>query len=47
MKTQLLKVSTYARENKISVPYVYKQISEDKLKTKVIDGVIFIVVKTK
>ncbi len=39
---KLIKVSTYARDNKKSLAWAYKQIRNGKVKTKVIDGVIFI-----
>lgn len=42
MKTRLLKVSEYARENKISVKSVYKQIEKKKLKTVNKFGLILI-----
>lgn len=37
------RVSTYARENGISVQTVYKQIEQGKIKSKKIDGMCFIV----
>lgn len=38
----LVKVSTYAKENNISVQTVYNWVKEGKLKSVVIDGVKFI-----
>lgn len=40
---KLKKVSTYAREQGISVQAVYKQIEQGKIKSERIDGMCFIV----
>ena len=40
---QLLKVSTYAKNNNKSATWVYNQIREGKVKSKKIDGVTFII----
>ena len=42
-----IKVSTYARENKKSTQWAYKQIEQGKVKSEKIDGVTFIVLKSK
>lgn len=42
MKEKLILVSTYARENKLSLTIVYKRIKEGTLKSKKIDGVTFV-----
>lgn len=42
MKTKLIRVATYAKENDKSLAWAYKQIKENKVKIQVIDGVIFI-----
>lgn len=39
---KLKKVSTYAREQGISVQAVYKQIAENKIDSIKIDGITFI-----
>ena len=41
-KTNLVKVSTYARENNFSVQWVYKLIEKGELKLVEIDTVKFI-----
>ena len=41
-KTKLIKVSTYARQEGISVPAVYKRINTGKVEFVEIDGVKFI-----
>ena len=41
-KTKLIKVSTYARQEGISVPAVYKRINAGSVKCVEIDGVKFI-----
>ena len=40
-----MRVSNYARDNKISVQYVYKLIKLGKVSAKNIDGVWFIVIE--
>ena len=42
---KLMRVSNYARENKVSTQYVYKLIKSNKIKAKNIDGVWFVVVE--
>lgn len=42
MAKNLIKVSTYAKREGVSVQWVYKLIKEKKLKSKTIDGVKFI-----
>lgn len=39
----LIKVSNYAREKKISLSHIYRLIKQGKIKSVTIDGVIFIV----
>ena len=41
-KSKLIKVSTYARQEGISVPAVYKRINTGKVECVEIDGVKFI-----
>lgn len=41
-KTKLIKVSTYARQEGISVPAVYKRINAGSVECVEIDGVKFI-----
>ena len=41
-KSKLIKVSTYARQEGISVPAVYKRINTGKIECAEIDGVKFI-----
>lgn len=43
----LQRVATYASNNKKSLAWAYKQIKLGKVKTNVIDGVIFIKVTDK
>lgn len=43
MGEELVKVSTYAKMIGVTPVYVYKLIKDKKVKTKVIDGVVFIV----
>jgi predicted site-specific integrase-resolvase len=40
--SKLLKVSTYARQNNVSVQTIYDKIKDGKLKVVIIDGVKFI-----
>ncbi len=42
MKKELVKVSTYATNNKLSKVAVYNKIKKGQLPFKVIDGVIFV-----
>lgn len=42
IRTDLVKVSTYAVKNKKSTTWVYDQIKDNKIKLVVIDGVKFI-----
>lgn len=42
IRKDLVKVSTYATNNKKSTTWVYDQIKENKIKLVVIDGVKFI-----
>lgn len=44
-KTKLIKVSTYARQEGISVPAVYKRINAGNVECVEIDGVKFIKVR--
>ena len=44
-KSKLIKVSTYARQEGISVPAVYKRINAGKVECVEIDGVKFIKVR--
>ena len=44
-KSKLIKVSTYARQEGISVPAVYKRINAGSVECVEIDGVKFINVK--
>ena len=44
-KTKLIKVSTYARQEGISVPAVYKRINAKNVECVEIDGVKFIKIK--
>ena len=44
-KTKLIKVSTYARQEGISVPAVYKRINSGSLEFVEIDGVKCIKIK--
>ena len=44
-KSKLIKVSTYARQEGISVPAVYKRINAGRVECVEIDGVKFIKVK--
>ena len=44
-KSKLIKVSTYARQEGISVPAVYKRINAGNVECVEIDGVKFIKVK--
>ena len=44
-KTKLIKVSTYARQEDISVPAVYKRINAGNVECVEIDGVKFIKVR--
>lgn len=46
-KEQLIKVSTYARLKKKSLAWAYKQIREDQVQSKIIDGVTFIIINGK
>ena len=41
-KSKLIRVSTYARQEGISVPAVYKRINTGKIECVEIDGVKFI-----
>lgn len=43
MSRELIKVSTYARMNNISVQAVYKKVHKGELKVETIDGIYFIV----
>ena len=43
--SELVKVSTYARDKGISVQSVYKQIAKGQLECVKIDGVTFVKVK--
>lgn len=42
IKTELKRVSTYAREKKVSVQTIYNQINNGTLKSVKIDGVTFV-----
>lgn len=42
MKKQLIKVSTYARENKKSLAWAYKQINTGKVQVVIIDKMTFV-----
>jgi hypothetical protein len=42
VKTELKRVSTYAREKKVSVQTIYNQINNGTLKSVKIDGVTFV-----
>ena len=44
-KSKLIKVSTYARQEGISVPAVYKRINAGRVECVEIDGVKFIKVR--
>ena len=44
-KSKLIKVSTYARQEGISVPAVYKRINTGSVECVEIDGVKFIKIK--
>ena len=44
-KSKLIKVSTYARQEGISVPAVYKRINAKNVECIEIDGVKFIKIK--
>lgn len=44
-KSKLIKVSTYARQEGISVPAVYKRMNTGKIVCVEIDGVKFVKVK--
>ena len=44
-KSKLIKVSTYARQEGISVPAVYKRINAGSVECVEIDGVKFIKIK--
>ena len=46
-KSKLIKVSTYANQQGISVPAVYKRINTGKIECVEIDGVKFIKTKDK
>ena len=46
-KTKLIKVSTYASQQGITVAAVYKRINTGKIKCVEIDGVKFIKVKSE
>lgn len=39
----LIKVSSYARERKLSLSHIYRLIKQGQIKTVTIDGMIFIV----
>lgn len=39
----LIKVSSYARERKLSLSHIYRLIKQGRIKTVTIDGMIFIV----
>lgn len=43
MEKELMKVSNYARLKGVSTVYIYKLIKEKKVKSKNIDGVVFVV----
>lgn len=43
MGKDLIKVSNYAKLKGVSTVYVYKLIKNKKIKSKVIDGVVFVV----
>lgn len=45
IKTELKRVSTYAKEKNISVQTVYNQINSGILKSVKIDGVTFVEIK--
>ena len=45
INTELKRVSTYAREKKVSVQTVYNQINNGTLKSVKIDGVTFVEIK--
>lgn len=45
VKTELKRVSTYAREKKVSVQTIYNQINNGTLKSVKIDGVTFVEIK--
>ena len=42
VNSELVKVSTYAKEKGISVQAVYKQIEKGRLESVKIDGIVFI-----
>lgn len=42
VKTELKRVSTYARDKKVSVQTIYNQINNGTLKSVKIDGVTFV-----
>lgn len=43
MEDKLMKVSNYAREKGVSAVYIYKLIKDGKVKSKTIDGVVFVI----
>ena len=45
MKTELVKISTYARSNNKSLAWAYQQVKNKKVKSKKIDGTTFVIVK--